>query len=150
MSWQEYVDTNLLGSKVISAAGIYDLTGNPWAYSAGFAAQVAEVGLVAKEMIADTTTNLAGTGVVIAGIKYMFVSGSHDEVYAKKGNTGVVIQKCNTCVIVCTHGEHPPFSNSCGTARTSATRRKIRKHPPYNSSLRNTLNTCVCEFTLAL
>ena len=43
MSWQAYVDTNLLASGQVTAAGIYDLAGNPWAYSAGFAAQVAEV-----------------------------------------------------------------------------------------------------------
>lgn len=37
MSWQAYVDTNLVGSGMVTAAGIYDLQGNPWAYSAGFA-----------------------------------------------------------------------------------------------------------------
>ena len=39
MSWQEYVDTQLINPepKVADAAGIYDLQGNPWAYSAGFA-----------------------------------------------------------------------------------------------------------------
>ena len=37
MSWQVYVDTNLLSSGMVTAAGIYDLQGNPWAYSAGFA-----------------------------------------------------------------------------------------------------------------
>tara|TARA_B110001452_G_scaffold224451_1_gene198020 strand:+ start:1131 stop:1283 length:153 start_codon:yes stop_codon:yes gene_type:complete len=37
MSWQAYVDDNLVKSGMVSAAGIYDLQGNPWAYSAGFA-----------------------------------------------------------------------------------------------------------------
>ena len=37
MSWQAYVDTNLVGTGTVTAAGIYDLQGNPWAYSAGFA-----------------------------------------------------------------------------------------------------------------
>ena len=37
MSWQAYVDANLIASGMVSAGGIYDLQGNPWAYSAGFA-----------------------------------------------------------------------------------------------------------------
>ena len=37
MSWQAYVDTNLVSTGSVTAAGIYDLQGNPWAYSAGFA-----------------------------------------------------------------------------------------------------------------
>ena len=41
MSWQAYVDSNLLASGMVTAAGIYDLQGNPWAYSAGFAVSTA-------------------------------------------------------------------------------------------------------------
>ena len=62
MSWQAYVDTNLIGSGMVTAAGIYDPAGNPWAYSAGFAAQVAEVASVSGHMAADPTA-LAATGV---------------------------------------------------------------------------------------
>lgn len=40
MSWQQYVDTNLIGAGCATAAGIYDLQGNPWAYSPGFAVRV--------------------------------------------------------------------------------------------------------------
>merc|ERR1712228_890632 len=90
MSWQAYVDTNLVGTGMVTSAGIYDLTGNPWAYSAGFAAQVSEVAKVAAAMQADATT-LAGTGALVAGVKYMFVRGSGDEVYVKKGNTCILV-----------------------------------------------------------
>lgn len=102
-SWQAYVDSNLLASGMVTSAGIYDLQGNPWAYSAGFAAQVAEVAAVAGAMAADPTA-LAASGVWVAGVKYMFVSGDADEVYVKKGNKGVVFAKCNTCIIVGYHG----------------------------------------------
>merc|ERR1719502_2106602 len=105
MSWQAYVDNNLLASGQCTAAGIYDHTGNPWAYSAGFAAQVAEVHSVAGHMASGDPSGLAGTGVVIAGVKYMYVSGSAEEVYAKKGNTGVVFCKCNTCILVGYHDD---------------------------------------------
>ena len=41
MAWQEYVDDNLIKSRGVTAAGIYDLDGNPWAYSAGFTVSTA-------------------------------------------------------------------------------------------------------------
>ena len=41
MSWQAYAD-QLVSTGSATAAGIYDLQGNPWAYSAGFAAREAE------------------------------------------------------------------------------------------------------------
>lgn len=104
MSWQAYVDSNLLASGTVTAAGIYDLAGNPWAYSAGFAAQIAEVASVSGHMAADATA-LAATGVVVAGVKYMFVSGDAEEVYVKKGNEGVVFCKCNTCILVGYHND---------------------------------------------
>ena len=105
MSWQAYVDTNLLASGFVTAAGIYDLQGNPWAYSAGFAAQIAEVAAVSGHMHTGDPSGLAGTGVVCAGVKYMYVSGSADEVYGKKGNDGVVFVKCNTCLLVGYHND---------------------------------------------
>jgi len=104
MAWQAYVDQNLLASGMVTSAGIYDLAGNPWAYSAGFAAQIAEVASVSGHMAAEPTA-LAATGVVVAGVKYMFVQGTQDEVYVKKGNTGVVFCKCNTCLVVGFHDD---------------------------------------------
>ena len=62
MSWQAYVD-QLVSTGTATSAGIYDLQGNPWAYTADFAAQVAEVASVAGYMHADRATELAGTGV---------------------------------------------------------------------------------------
>jgi len=104
MSWQAYVDTNLIASGAVSAAGIYDLQGNPWAYSAGFAAQIAEVATVSAHFAAPDA--LAGTGIVVAGVKYMFVSGdANNEIYGKKGQAGVVFVKCNTCILVGYHDD---------------------------------------------
>jgi len=117
MSWQAYIDTNLVGAGVVTAAGIYDLQGNPWAYSGGFAAQVAEVAAVSAHFAAPS--GLAATGAVIAGIKYMFVRGEENaEIYAKKGNEGVYFYRCNTCIIVAYHNDKiQPGACSAGTAK---------------------------------
>jgi profilin len=103
MSWQAYVDQNLIGSGAVTAAGIYDLAGNPWAYSAGFAAQIAEVAFVSGHMAADAA-GMAATGIVVAGVKYMFVSGDSNETYGKKGQEGVVFCRCARL----TSPRHPP------------------------------------------
>merc|ERR1712087_397301 len=104
MAWQAYVDNNLTSAGCATSAGIYDLNGNPWAYSPGFAAQVAEVAAISAAMGSDPTS-LAGTGVVIAGVKYMFIRGDADCVIGKKGTSGVVVHKCKTCVVVSYHDE---------------------------------------------
>jgi profilin len=36
MSWQAYVDSNLVGTKKVIKAAIHGHDGNPWAFSAGF------------------------------------------------------------------------------------------------------------------
>ena len=84
MSWQQYVDSNLVGTGTVTSAGIYDKAGNPWAYSAGFAAQVAEVKVVARASATGDPSCLAGTGAVVAGVKYTLElelsDGSHHQV----------------------------------------------------------------------
>jgi len=40
-SWDAYIQTNLVGSQAVTDAGIYDLEGNPWAYSPNFAVRAA-------------------------------------------------------------------------------------------------------------
>ena len=119
MSWQAYVDTNLVASGMVTQAGIYDLQGNPWAYtqSPPFAAQVAEVAAISAHF-ADPN-KLAGTGAVIAGVKYMYVRGEENsEIYVKKGNTGVCFYRCNTCIIVAYHDDKiQPGSCSSATAK---------------------------------
>ena len=104
MSWQAYVDDNLIASGMVTAAGIYDLQGNRGVL-AGFAAQIAEVAAISGHLHADAS-GLAATGLVIAGVKYMFVRGETGEyVVGKKGNEGVVVYKCNTCLVVAYHND---------------------------------------------
>lgn len=118
MSWQAYID-NLLASGSVTAAGIYDLQGNPWAYSAGFAAQVAEVAHVSAHMHADRASDLTTSGVKVAGQSYMFISGDSSEVYAKTmrpgSKEGVVFCKCNTCIILAHHNDQVQ-PGACRTA----------------------------------
>jgi len=90
---------------MVTAAGIYDLQGNPWAYSAGFPAQVSEVAAISNALVSGPDA-LASTGFKIAGEKYMFVKGDKDTfVVGKKGASGAVAYKCNTCILVAVHDD---------------------------------------------
>ena len=111
------------------AAGIYDLQGNPWAYSSGFAvtnarvcrprrffllqptccvcllrvqAQVNEIAAVSSHFAEPS--GLAAMGATIAGVRYMFVRGEENhEIHVKQETEGVVFYRCNTCIIVAHH-----------------------------------------------
>jgi len=98
MSWQDYVDKQLLASKCVSKACIAGLDGNVWAKSDGF-----EVG---KEEIAklvlgfDNQDILTGSGVTLAGQRYIYLSGTDRVVRAKFGKIGVHCMKTQQAVVV--------------------------------------------------
>lgn len=77
---------------------------------AGFAAQVAEVAAVSA-CLCNEPEAMASSGATIAGVKYMFIraskteGGEGAEAYVKKGQTGVVFQKCKTCILVAYHDD---------------------------------------------
>jgi len=87
MSWQSYVDDQLISTKVIKSAVIAGHDGNIWASSAGFAVTAEEL----KSLLGKyaSTDQLAMNGVMIGGVKYMFLSANERVVRAKKGTSGV-------------------------------------------------------------
>jgi len=103
MAWQQYVDK--LTSEGCANAGIYDLQGNPWAYSEGFAAQIEEVKTVADAMKEGAANVLGPNGAKIAGVKYKFIKADENTAYVKLESCGVVFAKCNTCILVGRHDD---------------------------------------------
>merc|ERR1712112_61537 len=74
MSWQSYVDDQLISTKVIKNAVIAGHDGNIWAASAGFPVTAEEL----KSLLGKyaSTDQLAMNGVTIGGVKYMFISST--------------------------------------------------------------------------
>ena len=68
MSWQSYVDDQLLASKTVTAAAIAGHDGNIWATSAGFPATAEEVRKVLASM--GDTEALAMGGVTVGGVRW--------------------------------------------------------------------------------
>jgi hypothetical protein len=72
MSWQSYVDSNMVGTGACQHAAIIGLDGNTWATSAGFAVSPAE----GKAMVAGFSNSqpLAAAGVKVNGSPVFFFS----------------------------------------------------------------------------
>ncbi|KAG8904579.1 profilin, required for normal timing of actin polymerization in response to thermal stress [Tulasnella sp. 403] len=98
MSWQDYVDKNLVGSGKVAQAAILGEKGGVWATTAGFALSPQEQASVvgAWSRIDDIPT----TGVTLAGTKYFTLQATPEHIYGKKGSDGCVIVKTKQAILV--------------------------------------------------
>jgi len=103
MSWQSYVDDQLLATKMVTAAAIAGHDGNIWAQSAGFNVTPDEVKKVLGSW--DNASAMGMSGVTFNGLRYMYLSGNDKVVRGKKGTAGVHIFKTTQAVIVATYSE---------------------------------------------
>jgi profilin len=82
MSWQTYVDSNLVGSKAVSKAAIFGHDGSKWAASAGFNVTADE----AKKLVAGfkDANSVRSNGVFLNGVKYLTLRADDRSIYGKK------------------------------------------------------------------
>jgi len=103
MSWQAYVDDQLMSTKMVTHAVICGHDGNIWAQSTGFSVTVEELkGLISKF---GNTDSMAQSGIKVAGTKYMYLSSTDKVIRAKKGTSGVHVIKTTQTYIVCVYKE---------------------------------------------
>jgi len=107
MSWQTYVDTNLVGSGHITHAALLGFDGSVWARSAGFPDLSAVIpGTSLKESAAlvkdnfEKAANPQSRGVWAGKLKYMCVMATPTSVYGKGNKGGIVTAKTGKCVVV--------------------------------------------------
>merc|ERR1712183_144011 len=97
MSWQDYVNTQLVG-KNLKEAAIAGHDGNLWAKSANFNVTSAEIKNILSNY--DCQSNLASSGFSLAGQKYFYLSGDDDVMRGKQGKGGVHLVKTNQALLV--------------------------------------------------
>eukprot|EP00090_Calanus_glacialis_P004156 TRINITY_DN13071_c0_g1_i1.p1 TRINITY_DN13071_c0_g1~~TRINITY_DN13071_c0_g1_i1.p1 ORF type:complete len:126 (+),score=35.03 TRINITY_DN13071_c0_g1_i1:55-432(+) len=97
MSWQDYVNTQLVG-KNLKEAAIAGHDGNLWAKSANFNVTSGEIQTILQNY--DTQHNLASTGFSLAGQKYFYLSGDEEVMRGKQGKGGVHLVKTNQALLV--------------------------------------------------
>jgi len=108
MSWQNYVDKQLMGDGLVAKAVIAGLDGTVWAKSNNI------------EPTRDELVKLAGSfadqrcltmnGVHMGGEKYYYLSGTDKVIRCKKGKTGMHCMKTLQAVLVAVFEEpvQPP------------------------------------------
>ncbi|KAL4400398.1 profilin, required for normal timing of actin polymerization in response to thermal stress [Malassezia pachydermatis] len=98
MSWQGYVDTNLVGTGKVSQAAILGLKGGVWATSAGFTISPEEQNAIIKGL--DDPAPLQASGVYANGKKYLTLQANPRSIYGKAAGDGLCIVRTNQAVLV--------------------------------------------------
>ncbi|KAI7831263.1 putative profilin [Gamsiella multidivaricata] len=99
MSWQAYVDNNLVGTHKVAKGAIYGHDGSLWASSPNFNVGGAEV----QKLIAafNDESDIAANGLFLEGNKFVFLRKPEPHViYARHGATGVACVKTTQAVLV--------------------------------------------------
>ncbi|EIM83781.1 profilin [Stereum hirsutum FP-91666 SS1] len=98
MSWQTYVDTNLVGSGMITKAAILGQQGGVWATTAGYNLSPEEQKAVINAFVDPTSTQ--ASGFRLAGQKYFTLQVNDRSIYGKKQADGAVIVKTKQAILV--------------------------------------------------
>lgn len=98
MSWQDYVDKQLLASRCVTKACIAGHDGNVWAKSDGFEVSKDEVLKLVKGF--EQQDILHSSGVTLAGSRYIYLSGTDQVIRAKLGKVGVHCMKTSQAVVI--------------------------------------------------
>eukprot|EP01025_Chloroclados_australasicus_P021359 TRINITY_DN2246_c0_g1_i4.p6 TRINITY_DN2246_c0_g1~~TRINITY_DN2246_c0_g1_i4.p6 ORF type:complete len:130 (-),score=27.90 TRINITY_DN2246_c0_g1_i4:267-656(-) len=106
MSWQEYVDGNMMAdNKLEHAAIIGKDDGEVWAKSASFPEISAQEFAQLQKALEKPTENAVG-GIHIGGTKYFFLGGVDKEVIrGKLGAGGICIRQTEAAILIGIYGE---------------------------------------------
>ncbi|KIO32638.1 hypothetical protein M407DRAFT_241333 [Tulasnella calospora MUT 4182] len=103
MSWQTYVDTNLVGTGKVSKAAIVGQQGGVWATSPGFTLSQEEQNAVVGAWRDPSVVQ--ASGVKLASVKYFTLQATPEHIYGKKGADGCIIVKTKQAILVAVYGE---------------------------------------------
>ncbi|GAA6025626.1 hypothetical protein JCM11491_007149 [Sporobolomyces phaffii] len=104
MSWQAYVDDNLIGTGKITKAAILGQQGGVWANSAGYDLPASEQSALAQAFTDPATAQ--ASGVRAAGQKFFCIGANDRSVYGKKQADGIVVVKTTQAILVAEYS-HP-------------------------------------------
>jgi len=98
MSWQGYVDNNLVGTNMVTFGAILGHDGNSWAVTSGF--QV--TGDEGRKLYAgfQDAGPLRANGLFVNKEKYLVLKADDRSIYGKKGPGGVVAVKTGQSILI--------------------------------------------------
>jgi len=108
MSWQNYIDVQLMGSGIVEKAVIAGHDGTIWAKSENINPSPEELSKLSA-CFADQQP-LTMSGLLLGGEKYVYLSGTERVIRCKKGKSGVHAMKTLQAVLIAVFSEpvqHP-------------------------------------------
>eukprot|EP00761_Pharyngomonas_kirbyi_P011087 gb/GECH01011111.1/.p1 GENE.gb/GECH01011111.1/~~gb/GECH01011111.1/.p1 ORF type:complete len:125 (+),score=27.58 gb/GECH01011111.1/:1-375(+) len=102
MSWQTYVDNNLVGTGNVKQGALIGTDGSLWAASKGF--NVPEGAQIAKAF--NNPQEVFTNGLKVNGTKYIPLRADDAAIYAKQGKGGVTIAKTGQAIIIGVYDEN--------------------------------------------
>jgi len=112
MSWQNYVDKQLMGAGLVLKAVIAGHDGTVWAKSTNIEPTRDELVKLASSF--SDQSSLTMSGVYMGGEKFIYLSGTDKVIRCKKGKTGMHCMKTLQAVLVAVFEEpvqHPQVSS---------------------------------------
>merc|ERR1711916_43119 len=104
MSWQEYVDSQLVGTGHVTNAAIVGLDGSLWAASAGFNVTPQDGQSLAQAF--NDASGIFSNGIHCGGVKYMTIKADNRSIYGKKGAGGIACVKTNQAILIGAYDEN--------------------------------------------
>eukprot|EP01012_Entosiphon_sulcatum_P016925 TRINITY_DN2178_c0_g1_i1.p1 TRINITY_DN2178_c0_g1~~TRINITY_DN2178_c0_g1_i1.p1 ORF type:complete len:127 (-),score=31.54 TRINITY_DN2178_c0_g1_i1:21-401(-) len=111
MSWQSYVDDQLIASGYVAAGALVGTDGSIWATSPDFITQD-EASAIAAAFAAGPGKLQEG-GVTVKGNKYFTLKAEANLFYGKKGPQGICAAKSGSVITIGVHAEgvNPAYLN---------------------------------------
>ncbi|KAI8894928.1 profilin [Globomyces pollinis-pini] len=103
MSWQAYVDTNLVGTGKVSRAAIHGHDGSLWATSKGFTVSPTEIQSIVGAF--KDAGGVRANGLLVGGVKHIAIRADDRSVYGKKGTSGVACVKTKQAILIAMYDE---------------------------------------------
>ncbi|KAI9633284.1 profilin [Dioszegia hungarica] len=107
MSWQAYVDDQLLATGKISKGAIIGKQGGIWAQSAGYNLSQKEQDFIVKTAFQKPDEARAG-GITLSGFKFMTIKADDEEVVGRKGERGVFLIPTTQAILVAEYDTPTP------------------------------------------
>uniref|UniRef100_A0A7S1N2L6 Profilin n=1 Tax=Eutreptiella gymnastica TaxID=73025 RepID=A0A7S1N2L6_9EUGL len=110
MSWQDYVDTNLVGSGHCHYAAIIGVDGGGvWAKSEGWAIEADCPAIV--EAMTKSPDDLFAAGLKLGTKKFFTIQAENNSFYGKCGTDGLAMACSKQAIVIGYHGEGPTGPN---------------------------------------
>ena len=97
MSWQAYVDDQLVGTECVTGAAIVGHDGSVWA-AKNLALKTGEGAAIVA--LFNNSSAAFSSGITVGGVKHLCIRADGRSVYGKKGAGGVVCVKTGQCVLI--------------------------------------------------